>query len=76
MRQWLETCRYDDVADPVQTLFALALAKEQKSLRYYYALERQIEEPLARGFLHAICQAEEQYHRLLTEEGNPLQRWH
>ena len=60
----------------MQTLFELALAKEHKSLRYYYALERQIEEPLARGVLHAICQAEEQYHRLLTEEGNPLQRWH
>ena len=84
VRQWLETCRHDSVSDPVQTLFELALAKEQESLGYYHALERQIEEPLARRVLHAICQAEEQhkrfleeqYHRLLTEKGNPLQSWH
>ena len=84
VRHWVELCRQRDVADPVQALFEIAIAKEQESLGYYHRLERQIKEPLARRVLHTICQAEEQhkrfleeqYHRLLSEREESVQSWH
>ena len=42
VRHWVELCRQQDISDPTQMLFEIALAKEQESLGYYHALERQI----------------------------------
>ena len=84
VRRWMEMCQQEAAADPVRTLFEIALAKERQALGYHRALARRVHEPTARRVLRTLCTAEEhhqrfledQYHRLMSDPDERAAVWH